>query len=531
MHMEFDLLLFSPIEAIAALLTLAFTIYFFLSTKKSSKPPLPPEIAGGWPVIGHLFYFDNDGDDRPLARKLSDLADEYGPVFTFRFGLPRVLVISSYDAVKDCFSKNDAVFANRPACRYGEYLGYNNAVLFLANYGPYWRNIRKLVIQEVLSNTRLEKLKQIKLCKIRNNIKNLHSRIQTTEEKSVTNLTDWLEELTFGLIVQMIAGKNYEAGGDGSGEMERFKEAFRKFLVLSMEFVLWDAFPIPLFKWIDFQGHVKLMKKTFKDIDSIFQRWLDEHVKTRETSLMEVNGGGNERDFIDVMLSKMSNEHLHKGYSRDTVIKATIFSLVLDAADTVSLHINWGMTLLINNQHVLKKAQEEIDMKIGKDRWIDDNDIKNLVYLQAIVKEVLRLYPPGPLLVPHENTEDCVVSGYHIPKGTRLYTNVMKLQRDPKIWSNPDQFNPDRFLTTDIDFRGQDYEFIPFGSGRRSCPGMTYALQVEYLTIGHLIQGFDYKIPSDEPLDMKEGPGMTMRKVNPIEVIITPRLTLDLYKI
>ncbi|KAG5608411.1 hypothetical protein H5410_019692 [Solanum commersonii] len=177
---------------------------------------------------------------------------------------------------------------------------------------------------------------------------------------------------------------------------------------------------IPLFKWIDFQGHVKLMKKTFKDIDSIFQRWLDEHVKTRETSLMEVNGGGNERDFIDVMLSKMSNEHLHEGYSRDTVIKATIF-------------------------------------------------------------EVLRLYPPGPLLVPHENTEDCVVSGYHVPKGTRLYTNIMKLQQDPKIWSNPDQFNPDRFFTIDIDFHGQDYELIPFGSGRRSCPEITYVLQVEYL--------------------------------------------------
>lgn len=322
--MEFaHLLLLFPIEAIAALLTLTFLFYFFVWTRKSSKHPLPPEIAGGWPVIGHLFYFENDGDDRPLARKLSDLADKYGPVFTFRLGLPRVLVVSSYDAVEDCYSKNDAVFANRPACLYGEYLGYNNAMLFLANYGPYWRNIRKLVIQEVLSNTRLEKLKQIKLCKILNNIKLLHSRVQISEN-SIVNLTDWLEELNFGLIVQMIAGKNYESGGDGDEEVERFKEAFRKFLVLSMEFVLWDAFPIPLFKWIDFQGHVKLMKKTFKDIDSIFQRWLDEHVKMRET-LMEVNGDGNERDFIDVMLSKMSNEHLHEGYSRDTIIKATVF--------------------------------------------------------------------------------------------------------------------------------------------------------------------------------------------------------------
>ncbi|KAL3370023.1 hypothetical protein AABB24_007179, partial [Solanum stoloniferum] len=322
LDMEFDLLLLSPMEAIAALLTLAFLFYFILSTKKTSKLPLPPEIAGGWPVIGHLFYFNNDGDNRPLARKLSDLADKYGPVFTFRVGLHRVLVISSYDAVKECYTKNDAVFANRPACLYGEYIGYNNAILFLANYGSYWRNIRKLIIQEVLSNSRLEKLKHIKIEKIRNDIKNLHSRIQNSEEKSVINLTDWLEKMNFGLIVKMIAGKNYESGGDEDEEVERFRETFKKFQVLSMEFMLWDAFPIRLFKWIDFQGHVKLMKKTFKDIDSISQRWLDEHVKRSK----EDNGDGNyERDFIDVMLSKMSDERLHEGHSRDTTIKATVF--------------------------------------------------------------------------------------------------------------------------------------------------------------------------------------------------------------
>ncbi|PHT47928.1 hypothetical protein CQW23_12136 [Capsicum baccatum] len=520
--MDFNHLLLSPIEAITTIVTLAF-LFYFLWPKRSSKLLLPPEISGGWPIIGHLFYFENDGDDRPLARKLSDLADKYGSVFTLRLGLPRVLVVSSYDAVKDCYSTNDAVFANRPACLYGEYLGYSNAMLFLANYGPYWKNIRKLVIQEVLSNSRLDKLKQVRLNKIQSSFNNLHSRVQKID-KSIINLTDWLEELTFGLIVKMIAGK------DGDEEVERCKEAFRAFLTLSMEFVIWDAFPIPLFKWVDFQGHVKSMKRTFKDIDSISQRWLDEHVKMREM-LREDNGGGDENDFIDVLLSKMSNEHLRGGHSRDTIIKATVFSLVLDAADTVALHINWGMALLINNQHVLKKAQEEIDTTIGKDRWIEESDIKNLVYLQAIIKEVLRLYPPGPLLVPHENAEDCVVRGYHIPKGTRLYTNVLKLQRDPKIWSNPVQFEPERFFSTDVDFRGQHYEFIPFGSGRRSCPGMTYALQVEYLTIGHLIQGFDYRTPSGEPLDMKEGPGMTMRKVNPVEVIMTPRLASELYKI
>nr|XP_016473926.1 PREDICTED: cytochrome P450 82G1-like [Nicotiana tabacum] len=152
-------------------------------------------------------------------------------------------------------------------------------------------------------------------------------------------------------------------------------------------------------------------------------------------------------------------------------------SLVLDAADTVALHINWGMALLINHQNALMKAQEEIDTKVGKDRWAEESDIKDLVYLQAIVKE----------------------------------------------------FDPERFIAGDIDFCGHHYEFIPFGSGRRSCPGMTYALQVEHLTMTHLIQGFNYRTPNDEALDMKEGAGITIRKVNPVELIITPRLAPELY--
>lgn len=206
--------------------------------------------------------------------------------------------------------------------------------------------------------------------------------------------------------------------------------------------------------------------------------------------------------------------------------------MVLDASDTTAIHLNWVMAILLNHRDVMKKVQEELDTKVGRNRWVEESDIKNLVYFQAVIKETLRLYPPAPLLVPHESVEDCIVQGYHIPKGTRLWVNTMKLQRDPKIWSNPDTFDPERFLTSQAgcDVRGQQYEFIPFGSGRRSCPGITYATQVTHLAIAHLLQGFDFSTPSNEPLDMKEGLGMTMRKVNPIEVMITPRLPSVLYK-
>nr|XP_016492423.1 PREDICTED: cytochrome P450 82A4-like [Nicotiana tabacum] len=514
------LLLLSPIEAIiAGLVTLAFIFYILWNFGKSSKT-LPPEIPGGWPVIGHLLCFKNDvNHDRNLAQKLGDLADKHGPVFTYKLGFRRFLVVSSNEAIKECFTTHDILFSNRPALLYGDYLCYNNAMLFTAEYGPYWRKIRKLVNQEVLSVSRLEKLKHIRCSIVQKKVKELYNHCD-----SPMNLTDWVDKLVFDIILKMIAGKSYN---NGHGEI--LKVAFEKFMVIAMEFELYDIFPIPLFKWVDFSGSMKVVKETFKETDTIFQGWLDEHIKKRER-----NEGldENEEDFIDSLLSKTSNEHLGDIHSPNITIKATIFSLVLDATETLALHIKWVMSLLINNKLEMKKAQEEIDTIVGKDRWVENNDIKNLVYLQAIVKEALRLYPPAPLAVPHEAAEDCVVNEYHIPKGTVLLANVMKLHRDPQIWSDPDKFDPERFLTTHakIDHRGQHYEFIPFGTGRRACPAMTYALQVEYLSIAHLIQAFNFNTASNEPLDMKEGAGLTSPRKNPIEVLITPRLPTMLYQ-
>ncbi|KAF3657574.1 putative diphthamide biosynthesis protein 2-like [Capsicum annuum] len=507
------------------------------------------EISGGLPVIGHLLQFSVT-DNIPLHRKLSSLADKYGPIFTFRLGIPRVLVVSSYDAVKDCLNINDKVFAARPGSLVGEYIGYSNAMLFFASYGDYWRKIRKIVIKGVLSSSRLEKLRDVRVSEVKTSITELYILFPITGDRLTfsgenldfpmtggdfqvkVNITNWIEKLTLSLIVKMIAGKSYgrvEKGGNEEEEVERFKKALKDFVYTTMEFVLWDAFPIPLFKWIDFQGHVKFMKRTFKDIDCVLQNWLDEHVKKRE-SVDFVDG--NEEDFIDVMLSMISNEDFVDGYSRETTIKATALSMVVDASDTTAIHLNWVMATLLNHRDAMKKVQEELDTNVGRNRWVEESDIRDLVYFQAVVKETLRLYPPAPLLGAHESVEDCIVQGYHIPKGTRLWVNTMKLHRDPKIWSNPDTFDPERFLTSQagVDVRGQQYEFIPFGSGRRSCPGITYATQVTHLAIAHLLQGFDFSTPSDDPLDMKEGVGITMRKVDPIEVFITPRLPSVLYK-
>ena len=175
-------------------------------------------------------------------------------------------------------------------------------------------------------------------------------------------------------------------------------------------------------------------------------------------------------------------------------------TLISGGNDTTVVSLTWALSLVLNNRDTLKKAQQELDIQVGKERLVNEQDIGKLVYLQAIVKETLRLYPPGPLGGLRQFTEDCILGGYHVSKGTRLIMNLSKIQKNPRIWSNPTEFQPERFLTThkDVDPRGKHFEFIPFGAGRRVCPGITFDLQILHLTLASFLHAFEFSTPSNE---------------------------------
>lgn len=206
--------------------------------------------------------------------------------------------------------------------------------------------------------------------------------------------------------------------------------------------------------------------------------------------------------------------------------------MILGGFDTTSVFLTWALSLLVQHQEVMKLAQKEIDSKIGKQRWVQESDLKNLVYLQAIVKETLRLYPPLPLSVPHEAVEDSELCGYFVPKGALLFVNLWKLHRDPQFWPEPEEFQPERFLSGQVqmDVLGQQFEYTPFGSGRRICPGITFVAHVGNLTLARLLQGFDLVTPGYQKVDMSVGFGVTIPRANPLEVMITPRLHTKLYE-
>ncbi|OMO74969.1 Cytochrome P450 [Corchorus olitorius] len=510
---------------------LAFLFFSYLlltmviNRKSSSMKRKAPEIRGARPLFGHLHLL---GGPKPAHITLGNLVDTYGPIFTVRLGMHPTLIVSNWQIAKECFTTNDKAFANRPRSLAAELLGYNFAMFGFSPYGPYWRHIRKIATLEVLSNHRLEKLKHIRESEIRKSIKELYQNNINSSEKVVVEMKRWFWTVNINTVFKMVLGKRYSEVESSYGEEEnnRRRKAIRDFFELTGTFTVADA--LPFLRWLDLGGHEKAMKKAAKELDEIVGEMLQEHKQKRKNS-DNVEG---EYDFMDVMLSLLDDADDLPSYDADTINKATCLAIILGGTDTTTVTITWALSLLLNHRDVLKKAQQELDTHVGKQRLVQESDINNLVYLQAIIKETTRLYPAAPLSVPHESVEDCTTAGYYIPAGTRLLVNLSKLQRDPEVWPNPDEFQPERFLTSHkhFDVRGQNYELVPFGSGRRVCPGISFALQVLQITLANLLQAFEITTPSDEPVDMGEGAGLTNLKATPLEVVFTPRLPPHLYE-
>ncbi|XVF32143.1 hypothetical protein REPUB_Repub17cG0056600 [Reevesia pubescens] len=513
-----------PIEGVLALLLVLYV--FWRNIPKNSKKCSIPEPSGSWPIIGHLHLL---GGNEIVCKKLGAMADKFGPLYSLKLGSRRVLVVSSWEIAKDCLTNNDRTLATRASIAAGKHMGYNNAIFALAPYGEYWRNIRKIATIELLSSNRLEKLKHVRFSEIDLFIKELFGRCaqNSADNCAQVAMNELLERLTFNINLRMIVGKPFSSSSYAQVNSEpwRYEKAIKQALYLFGIFVLADA--LPWLEWMDIQGHVHAMKKTAKELDSVISVWLEDHLRKKKE-----NQGSCESDFMDVMLANLPEDAVISGHTRDTIVKATTLILTMTGGESTSVTITWVLSLLLNHPRVLKAALEELDLHVGRERWVEESDIKNLKYLQAIVKETLRLYPPGPITGIREATEDCCIAGYHVPKGTRLIVNLWKLQRDPRIWENPGEFQPERFMTTHahFDVRGQNFEYIPFSSGRRSCPGITFGLQLVHLTLAKLLQGFDMKTPDGKPVDMVEGLGLALPKLNPLEVVLTPRLPEEFYK-
>ncbi|XP_023764429.2 cytochrome P450 CYP82D47 [Lactuca sativa] len=490
---------------------------------KTRKNNAVPKASGARPILGHLNLFG--GSSGPPHIALGSLALKHGPIFTVRLGVRKVLVVNSWEIAKELFTTHDVTISSRPKFTAAKILGYNYAMFGVTPYGPYWREMRKIASLQLLSNRRLEQLKDVRESELENSIRKMHELWKEKKDargKVLVDMKKWFGEFDMNVMLRMVVGKRCtEAKNvEEENDMNNYGKVFREFFHFLGLFVVGDA--LPFLGWLDLGGHVKAMKRVAKEIDCITGKWLDEH--RRKRGCVEVI---EDKDYMDVMISAVETGGL-TDYDADAVIKSTCLDIIASSADTITATLTWTLSLLLNNPFALQNVQEEIDKHVGKGRRVNDLDISKLVYLQAIVKESLRLYPAAPLGAPREFSEDCIVAGYHVPKGTWLIVNIWKIQHDPEIWSDPSEFRPERFLSggthAHVEVKGTNFELIPFGAGRRSCPGLAFSLQMLHIVLATLLQNFDMSSPNDSIIDMTESVGLINAKASPLKVQIVPRL-------
>ncbi|KAL4193742.1 hypothetical protein AMTRI_Chr06g178370 [Amborella trichopoda] len=488
----------------------SFLAAFYVLKSKISNvnlPPGPPSL----PFIGHFHILKF-----PLHRALSHLSKKYGPIISLRFGMKPVVVVSSPSLAKECFTTNDIAFASRPRTAVGKYLGYDYLSVVWAPYGDHWRTLRKIQTLGLLSSTKIEMFANVR----REQVAALfQSLLESSDEGEVVNMKDKITETIFSVIIKIVANRSYYGCRVEDQEAAKeFREVIDETSVVMRKLNLGDY--IPFLRWIDLQGITRLMKVLQRKRDRILQGIVEEHKKSRSSG-----GGQLKPDFVHMLLDMKEKD---PEYFTDDLIKSTIVVMIAAGTESTAVTIECALALLLNHPEALQKAQTELDQQVGRERLVEESDLPKLEYLQAIIYETLRLHPPGPILVPHESDAKCNLGGYTVPKGTMLLVNAWHIHRDPDLWPEPLSFKPERFIESGIDVKGQDFRVIPFGSGRRSCPGIGLALRsVEYV-LASLLHAFEWRKEGTELLDMLEGVGL---KAMPLKAFATPRLSRQLYPI
>ncbi|XP_058222410.1 cytochrome P450 81Q32-like isoform X2 [Rhododendron vialii] len=486
--------------------SLVFYKLIFPSGRVQHKnlPPSPPRI----PILGHFHLLK-----KPFHHALHNLSQKYGPVFFLWLGWRPVLVISTPSAIEECFTKNDIIFANRPLFPSTRLL--EKGSLVMSPYGPYWRNLRRFAASEIFSSARIQMTSRIRADEVRCLAKKLFAR----GNRKPAEVNSLFYVLTFNIMMKMVSGERYFEGDELESEKGRveFNDIKQTFAPLSGPAV-GDFFPFLEFL-SNVIGRVK-SERLQRKRDAFMQNLVDAQRRRKKRSCPVTEEGDEKRkNIIDVMLMLQESE---PEFYTDAVIKAIIKVMLVGGTDASTTTLEAAVSFLISNPNEFNKARDEIDSNVGQSRLVDDGDLSKLTYLHCIINEALRLGPTVPLSVLHKVSEDCVVGGFTVPSGTILLVNNWALHNDPTLWADPTLFKPERFNGPEGEKVG--YKFVPFGSGRRACPGVSLAMRVMALALGTLIQCFDWE--KGEENSEGGGNGRKMENGRLMPILFRPRKAL-----
>ncbi|CAA0385019.1 unnamed protein product [Arabidopsis thaliana] len=485
----------SMIRIILLSLIIFITILFFIKQKKGKKsntPASPPRL----PLIGNLHQLG-----RHPHRSLCSLSNRYGPLMLLRFGLVPVLVVSSADVARDILKTYDRVFASRPRSKIFEKIFYEARDVALAPYGEYWRQMKSVCVLHLLTNKMVRSFRNVR----QEEISLMMEKIQKSSSLQV-NLSELLGSLTNDVISRVALGRKYSDETD-------FKELMKRLTKLLGEFCVGTY--VPWLAWIDWiSGLDGQLKKTGNDLDEFLEKVVQDHV----------DGDAQRTDFVDVLLRIQREKSV--GFEIDRLsIKAIILDVVVGGTDTSYALMEWAMTELLHRPECLNRLQEEVRTICKGNSSVSEDDIKDMNYLKAVIKETMRLHPPLPLMVPHESTQDVRLGDYHIPAGTQVMINAWAIGREAATWGpDAEKFRPERHLNSSVDFRGHNFELIPFGAGRRICPAISFAVILIEVTLANLVHRYDWRLPEEyieDQTNVAESTGMVIHRLFPLYAIVS----------
>ncbi|KAG6489868.1 hypothetical protein ZIOFF_051149 [Zingiber officinale] len=458
---------------------------------------------------------------RSLARSLKAV-----DLMAFSVGFTRFVVSSHPDTAKDILCSS--AFADRPIKESAYELLFHRAMGF-APFGDYWKTLRRISSTYLFSPRRIASSCEQRRAIGKKMVADIHVRMK---KHGGVEMRQVLHFGSLNNVMMSVFGKSYDDFGEGGGfELESLvKEGYALLSVFN-----WSDY-FPFLRWLDLQGVRRRCRSLVKRVDAFVGQLIEQHRNNRTNGKAMDDAG----DFVDVLLGLEAEEKLSEADMVAVLWVSSSLDLILNicpvgnnhfdrrymyqemifrGTDTVAILLEWILARMVLHPDIQSKAHREIDSVVGKSRPVGDTDIARLPYLQSIIKESLRMHPPGPLLSwARLATHDVQVGPHIVPAGTTAMVNMWAIAHDESIWENPQEFRPERFAEEDVSVLGSDLRLAPFGAGRRVCPGKAMGLATVHLWLALLLQNFEFA-PAADPdhaVDLSERLKMSLEMEKPL---------------
>nr|AUG98165.1 cytochrome p450 [Trachyspermum ammi] len=485
------------VQSLIAVFSVVIILCFFLSEKTINAsrklPPGPRKL----PIIGNILQLAGEVQHRAIT----DMSKKYGPIMHLQLAEVPALVVSSSLIAREVMKTHDLAFSNRSLIQVSKIMLEGCKDVVFNEYDDYWRQMRKICTVELLTASKVNSLQSIREDEGWKLVESVNNSLD-----SPINLTH-----KFGSLANAITC--HAAIGQRSKYQDELVHLIDEMTALGNGFDIADLFPSYTFLH-NVSGLKSKLLKIRSQMHEIFRNIIKEHEEKRAKTKDDNGRVAGEEDLVDVLLRVQEKGGLQFPITSKN-IQGIISDMLTGGTDTAAVALDWAMSELVRNPKVMEKAQTEVREAFKGKTKIREVDLQDLSYLKLVIKETLRLHPPAPLLLPRECREQCEVEGYTIPVGTKLMVNAWAIHRDPEYWPNAESFEPERFMNKSIDYNGTNPNYIPFGGGRRSCPGIAFGIATMELPLALLLYHFNWQVPDGlkpEDLDMNEVLGATLKR-------------------